>query len=130
MRLTDEQLNTLRYSDFNVSRPVDLRDADLSKAFVYDRTYGFFYVGIGNHPHIMSMLLAFHHGYNDKYGALQMADELGIRWSSDTADMFLKTIIGSAFRSSQSAIVYAGKRNNLTQSERKFFGEVKYLFEE
>ena len=29
-----------------------------------------------------------------------------------------------------SGIAYAGKRNNLTPSERKFFGEVKYLFEE
>lgn len=130
MKLNEQQLKTLQYCDFSVSHPVFLLEADLSRPFVYDRKFGLFYVGSGNHPHIMSMLLAFHNGFDEQYGALDYADSVGLRWSSETADRYLETIKGTAFKSSVHDTIFAGKRNNLSPSERKFFGDVKYLFED
>jgi len=130
MKLTEEQLTALNYSDYEVSLPVELTAADLSRPFVYDRKWGVFYVGNGYHQAVMSLLFAFHNGYNDRFGAMYCAEALGVRFdSSALADMYLKTIKGTLYMSTMSHTLYAGKRSNLTPSERKFFGDIKYLFE-
>ena len=109
--------------DAQMSDPVVLGRADLTKPFVYDRRYGVFYVPMGHHQTAMSLLLAFDHGCRD---GLTVANKLGLRYSHGTADHWLETVPGTAFRSSQGTAVRAGRRESLNVLERRFFGEVVY----
>lgn len=112
--------------DAEMSDPVVLSRADVSRPFVYDRQFGFFYVPMGRHQQAMSLLLAFHHGHSD---GLTAAGRLGLEYSSGSADHWLEHIPGTAFRSSQGSRVLAGRRGSLNAIERRIFGTVDYLFE-
>lgn len=105
--------------------PVQLHGADLDKPFVYDRAYGLFYVPMGSHQHAMSILLAFQYGLCK---GIEVAVHLGLKFSSATADHWLESTPGAAFRSSVGRSVQAGKPGNLTVIERRLFGAVDYLF--
>lgn len=128
--LNKTQQETLQYCEFSVSGPLLLEVADVSRPFVYDRKFGLFYVGSGNHPHIMSMLLGFHNGYDGQYGGMEYAESVGLQWSAETADKYLETVRGTAFKSSVRPFVYAGKYKNLNEFELDMFGSVQYLFED
>ena len=109
----------------NMSYPVPLAKADLSKPFVYDREFGVFYVPCGYHQSAMSLLLAFKHGCKD---GVDVAEKLNLEYSSGTADYWLENTQGAAFRSSVGEKIQAGKKGNLTVIERRIFGDVQYIF--
>lgn len=109
----------------HMSLPVTLKDADLTKPFVYDRRWGVFYVPFGQHQLAMSILLAFHHGQTD---AIDTAEMLGVEYSGGSADLWLEKTPGAAFRSSVGKKVQAGPRGNLTAIERRFFGDLEHVF--
>jgi len=109
----------------NMSVPVPLHLADVSQPFVYDRQYGLFYVPVGHHQLAMSTLLAWQHGC---VKGLDVAEKLGLEFSDGTADRWLETTSGAAFRSSQGKKVQAGKRGALTVIERRLLGDVEYVF--
>lgn len=108
--------------DARMSDPVPLSEADVSKPFVYDRTYGFFYVPMGYHQAAMSLLLAFHHG---KSHGIDVAEHLGLRFSEGTADAWLETVPGACFRSSQGRLPSVWALGGLTFAERQRLGDVR-----
>jgi len=111
--------------DANMGLPVPLREADMSRPFVYERAHGVFYVPMGSHQHAMSVLLAFQHGLCK---GLEVAEKLALEFSHGTADHWLESTPGAAFRSSVGKKVQAGKPGNLTVIERRRLGVVEYLF--
>lgn len=111
-------------ADACMSDPIELGQADIEKPFVYDRRYGFFYVPAGMHQQAMSLLLAFHHGL---HSSVEVAKALKLRSSHETADHWLEHVAGTAFRSSQSKKVMAGRRGNLNALEIRRLGVVDYL---
>lgn len=113
--------------DANMSEPVPLARADLTKPFVYDRKYGVFYVPSGFHQTAMSVLLAFHHGL---VKGVDVSQKLKLRYSEGTSDEWLRTIPGTCFKSSVGKRVNAGKRANLSAVEKRFFIDIEYLFED
>lgn len=115
-RFTEEQF--WKMCDAHMSDPVPLKNADLSKPFVYERQYGIFYVPCGMHPLAMSTLLAFQHGCND---AVDVAEKLGLRMSSGTADRWLETTAGACFKSSQSKKISTWSAKSLNAFERRIF---------
>lgn len=110
--------------DLNMSEPVTLAKADLSKPFVYCRQYGLFYVPMGHHQAAMSLLLAFAHGVRD---GIDVANLLGLDFPSETADLWLERTPGTAFKSAVSKSVYAWRPDNLTVIEKRMFGPINYL---
>lgn len=112
--------------DAGLSTPVPLGSADLKNPFVYDRQYGIFYCQPGYHQSAMSLLLAFHHGFDN---GIDVAEFLKLGYSSETADHWLSHTTGSAFKSSVNSKVYAGRPGNLTVIESRIFGGVQYLFD-
>jgi hypothetical protein len=115
-----------QFIDHHMSGPVALRDLDTSQPFVYDREYGAFYVSMGRHPGAMSLLLAFHHGQRD---GIDVADMLGLEYSSETADAWLRNIPGTAFKSSVgSGRIQAGKVGSLSAGEIRVLGDIEYIF--
>lgn len=125
-KLTDVQ--RWKSIDCHMSDPLPLRDLDTSRPFVYDRHYGAFYVPSGLHQGAMSLLLAWHHGLDC---GTEVADKLGLEYSEETADAWLRDIPGTAFRSSVgNGKIQAGKRGNLTGTELKhfFYDDIEYLF--
>lgn len=112
--------------DADMSDPVVLGRADISKPFVYDRRFGFYYVPMGRHQQAISLLLAFHLGMNS---GLDAARELNVAYSSGTADHWLENIPGTAFRSSQGKRVLAGRRGNLSAYELRLLGPVEFLLD-
>jgi hypothetical protein len=125
MLLTDSQRRLIH--NCGIGDPVSLKNADPSKPFVYDRSYGFFPVGWGEHKELMSLLLAFHLGYKT---IPELTEETGLDWPYRTADTFLETVPGTCYLSSVGRCIEAGKSKNLTPSERRFFGDIDYLFED
>ncbi len=111
----------------NMSMPVPLHKADLTKPFVYAREFGVFYVPIGHHQLAMSTLLAWQH---ECVKPVDVAKKLGLRLSDETADRWLQHTPGAAFKSSQSGQVMAGRRGSLSVVERRHLGTVTYLFSE
>lgn len=117
-KLTQDQ--RWRAIDTHMSDPIPLKDADLTKPFVYDREYGVFYVAGGYHPSAMSLLLAWHHGYEDP---IDYAMDNNLDYYYDTADKWLKETKGAAFKSSVGKRIQAGPRSNFTLGELKILGE-------
>lgn len=113
-----------RMCDVNMDLPVPLAKADLSRPYVYCRSYGVFYVGFGHHQSAMSLLLAFAHGVRD---GIDVGRLLGLEFPSETADHWLEKTPGSAFRSAVSSKVYAWRPENLTVIEKRFLGPVEFL---
>lgn len=111
----------------NMSDPLSLGKADLSKPFIYERRFGVFYVPPVHHPNGMSLLLAFQHGLHN--GAA-VGEKLRIQYSAGTADEWLRTTPGACFRSSVGKRVQAGAPDALTVIERRLFGEIQYIFGE
>lgn len=107
--------------------PQPLHLADLSMPFVYDRMIGVFHCAAGRHRLAMSLLLAFRHGCDS---GIEVGDKLGLEFPDNTADRWLEETPGVAFRSSVGRKVQAGKRTSLTIIEKRWLGEVEYLFED
>lgn len=110
--------------DCNMSHPVALAKADLTKPFVYDRKYGLFYVPSGYHYLAMAQLLAFHHDLKRPYDVMK---KFNLRETSDCADYWLEHCEGVAFRSSVSKRIKSGKPSSLNAIERRILGEVDYI---
>lgn len=109
----------------NMSLPVPLHKANITKPFVYDRKFGLFYVPFGYHQSAMSLLLAWQLGL-DK--GVQVVTKLKIAFSSETADYWLENTPGAAFKSSISYFVQAARPNSLNAIERRIFGEICYIY--
>jgi len=107
--------------------PAPLHLADLTLPFVYDRTIGVFHCAAGRHRLAMSLLLAFRYGCDS---GLEVGEKLGLDFPDDTADRWLEETPGAAFRSSVGRKVQAGKRASLTVIEKRWLGDVDYLFED
>lgn len=116
--------------DAHMSDPVPLHEADLARPFTYDRKWGVFYVPPGYHYVAASLLLAFHH---DLETVTDAWDKFNVKDSYETSDIWLDTIPGTAFRSSVSEKVRAGRKNNLTTMEKRILskaGILTFVFEE
>jgi len=122
--LTSQQLQALEKT--GASEPEPLHLADLSRPFVYDRAFGVFYCVPGRHRDTMSLLYAYAKGYES---GIDAAEELGLDFPEETADRWLEEIQGTAFRSSVGHRVQVGKRASLTIIEKRWLGEVEYLFD-
>lgn len=113
--------------DCNMSNPVPLAEADLTKPFVYERRWGVFYVPFGYHAISMSLLLAWQ---NNCDSPIDVGDLLGLRASDETADHWLEHTEGAAFRSSVGKQIQVATRKGLTVQERRLFGDVACVFED
>lgn len=116
---TDEQWYAM--CDANISLPVPLAKADLTKPFIYDRKWGLFYVPGGRHQIAAATLLAFHHGFRKAYEIL----ELNI---DNYADTYFETVPGTAFKSSVGTrLVRTWSPQSLTAVEKRILGPCQYL---
>jgi hypothetical protein len=122
---TPEQWQTLL--EAGASEPQPLHLADLSLPFVYYRPVGVIHCGAGKHRLAMSILLAFAHG---AASGVEIGEHLGLDFPDETADRWLEITPGAAFRSSVGRKVQAGKRANLTLIEKRWLGDIQYLFDE
>ncbi|WP_077594131.1 hypothetical protein [Polaromonas sp. A23] len=122
--LTSQQLETLKEAGASEPKPFHL--ADLSRPFVYDRAFGVFYCVPGHHRCTMSLLLAYAKGYES---GIDAAEDLDLDFPDETADRWLEEVQGTAFRSSVGHRVQVGKRANLTLIEKRWLGEVEYVFD-
>lgn len=111
--------------DAQLSEPVALAQADLSKPFVYDRDFGVMYCPSGYHQNAMTLLLAFANGLARQ---AEVGDKLGLDVPIETADRWLETRPGAAYLSAVGAKIRAGRRGGFTVIERRIFGEVDYQF--
>lgn len=121
---TSQQLLALKEAGASAPEPLHL--ADLSRPFAYERAFGIFYCAPGRHRDTMSLLFAFFKGYES---GIEAAEELGLDFPEETADRWLEEVQGTAFRSSVGHRVQVGKRANLTFIEKRWLGEVEYLFD-
>jgi len=110
--------------DAQMDLPVPLAVADLTKPFVYTRKYGVFYVSSGYHQMAMSLLLAFDHG---SLNPIYAAEALGLSFPFKSADHWLRTTPGTAFRSSVGKKGVHAHRGSLTAIERRLLGDICYL---
>ncbi len=113
--------------DAGVKEPQPLHLADLSLSFIYFRPVGVLHCGAGKHRLVMSILLAF---ANNCDSEVEVSEQLGLDFPDETADRWLEITPGAAFRSSVGRKVQAGKRDHLTSIEKRWLGEVQYLFDE
>lgn len=113
--------------DAGVSEPQPLHLADLSVPFVYDRAVGVIHCGAGKHRLAMSLLLAFAQGCES---GIEVGEHLGLDFPDETADRWLEITPGAAFRSSVGRKIQAGKRSHLTLIEKRWLGDIQYLFDE
>lgn len=110
--------------DFNMTLPVPLKEADLSKPFIYERRWGVFYVPMGMHQGAMSLLLAFQHGL---VCGITVAEKLGLAYSEGTADYWLEHTPGAAFLSSVGRNIQAARYDSLNAREHRLFGDVRFV---
>lgn len=108
-----------------MSEPVALGQADLTRPFVYERKHGVFYVPGGMHPGAMSFLLALQHGLPS---GVAVAESLGLRYSSGTAEHWLEHTPGAAFRSSVGKHIQIATGRDLTALERRLFANAQRIF--
>lgn len=115
---TDEQWYAM--CDARMSSAVALRDADLTKPFVYDRRFGLFYVPMGYHQQAMALLYAFHHGETRSW---ECAKTLGITYdgTSKLADRWLSEKPGTCYRSSMNKAIRCWKPGHLSAAELRYF---------
>lgn len=110
--------------DIQMSRPVPLNVADLTKPFIYCREFGVFYVGGGRHMAAMTLLLAFQHGELDW---LDIAPKLSLEYPYGTSEHWLEHTPGAAVLSSVSKTIEAFSVSNLNEAERNAFAKIRYL---
>lgn len=120
---TDEQW--WKMCDAGMGLPLPLAHADLTKPFVYERAYGVFYVPMGHHQRVMSLLLAFQHGM---LSTIDLAEKLGLEPHGETADRWLESTPGAAFRSSVGKRIQVPTGKGLTAQERRLFGDFVRIF--
>lgn len=123
---TDEQWYAM--CDQNLSRPVPLHEADLSKPFVYYRPWGLMYVPSGYHQGAMATLYSFQQGC---LSYLDAGEALGIksyRVCETLADRFLTDIDGTAFRSAVGRGITAGRPSSLDARERLVFKSTPIIY--
>jgi hypothetical protein len=101
-----------------MSAPVPLEDADLSKPFLYQRAFGVSYVASGYHQVAMSLLLAFNHNL---LSGMEVARVLGIDFPDATADYWLENTPGAAFLSSVGNKINIASFRKLSPLERWLF---------
>lgn len=111
--------------DAGAREPQPLHLADLSLPFVYYRPVGILHCGAGKHRLAMSILLAFAHNCAS---GVEVGEQLGLDFPDETADRWLEITPGAAFRSSVGRKVQAGKPAHLTQIEKRWMGDIQYLF--
>ncbi|MDP3227094.1 MAG: hypothetical protein Q8N13_03845 [Acidovorax sp.] len=75
----------------------------------------------------MSLLLAFAQGCES---GIEVGEHLGLDFPDETADRWLEITPGAAFRSSVGRKIQAGKRSHLTLIEKRWLGDIQYLFDE
>lgn len=116
--------------DVEMSFPVSLNEADLTKPFVYDRRYGVFYVNIGMHVFAMALLLAWDQGVHKymriDYKPLGISDFMGGD-ACAYSDYFLENTKGTCYLPSLSKTIKAGAKCNLNDMELDYFYPVDYL---
>ena len=116
--------------DCNMSRPVQLNKADLSKPFLYDRRYGVFYVGFAHHRFAMALLLSLDYGEYDYLDLDHTQFGISDFRKIDVhgyADYYIENTEGTCYRSSLSDNVIAGKKGHLNSNELDYFYPVDYL---
>lgn len=112
--------------DAGMSLPVHISKADLSRPFVYDRSFGVFIVPFGKHQLAMSLLLAWQHGCKS---GMAVGEKLSIEFSGETADRWLRDTPGAAFLSSVGKRIQVGTGKGLTVQERRLFGNFATVFQ-
>ena len=120
---TDEQWHAMCSADMSMPEP--LAKADLCHPFVYHRKYGVFNVPRGMHQAAMCVLWAFDNDF-DRY--IELSKILHLTDYSKIAEDWLVGTEGTAFRSSCSSRVIAGKKSNLNEPEKRKFGEIEFIF--
>lgn len=129
-RTTVEKEIWWKMVDFGLSMPVPLHKADLTKPFVYDRSFGVFYVPAAKHQSAMSLLLAWQLG-KQNYLDIEPSDidihECNLSDTGVLSDYYLEHTKGTCFLSSVSKKIKAGKKGNLNSDELDCFGMVDYL---
>ena len=122
--ITDKMWNAMCVANMSLPLPID--QADFSRPFVYDRSYGVFFVPSGSHQAAMSLLLAWK---NQEKNGVRVAEKLGLSYSDGTAYYYLEHIQGTACLSSVGKRICAVKKSNLSELEKEYFGVVNYLFD-
>lgn len=106
--------------DAHMSQPVKLRDADITKPFIYDRRWGLFYVPFGYHEFAMGTLYSINNGETNR---IDMAEKIGRPYELSTlADLWLEEH-GTAYMSGVAKIITAWSFENLNRQEHDVFGD-------
>lgn len=108
MKLTDEQWWAI--SDY-ASQPIPLRDADLTRPFLYVRGYGVFYIDMGCHQLVSALIYTWMQGKPDIF---DLVDEGVLEATScyEVAATRLTELDGVASLSNVGRdIIYASKLN-------------------
>jgi hypothetical protein len=74
----------------------------------------------------MALLLAFHLGFDN---VKELEASRGWKWPFEMSDNFLKTLPGTCYLSSCGIVPECAYKYSLTPSEKRFFGDVEYIFE-
>jgi hypothetical protein len=105
----------------NMSQPVMLKNADITKPFVYDRRWGVFYTPFGHHQGAMRLLLTWQQGCRNEN---EMCERLNIRYDR-AADYWLQHTPGSAFLSgAPGGKIQVWSFKNLTAGELRLLDNV------
>lgn len=124
---TDEQWYAM--CNRNMGLPVPLSEADIDRPFVYDRTWGLFYVPMGYHGQVMALLLAFHHGF---VCPIEYAESIGrenhYNITDELADAYLLERPGTVMSSSVGTHLQVGRRSHLDAAERRVFREFRICY--
>lgn len=122
MRPTYKQLRAM--DNIYLSRPVPLAKADLSKSFVYQRGLGVFYVPFGHHPGAIAMLFALNNGFDN---GIDACEALGLEYSQGATIRWLRETPGAAYKSSVGRRIRAGKIENMSAAELRYFADADFL---
>lgn len=129
--MTEDNLSLL--AKHNMSSPITLESANLTKSFVYDRKFGFFYVAGGSHNIAMSFLYAMHHGFNDIHKMFEHPDFSNMKGRGsiclgEISDRYISEIEGVCFKSSVSNYILGGSPSHINRREMTFFeGRIQFL---
>ena len=133
MEVTDEKLYQL--VDYKLSNPISLEDGNLTKSFLYDRKFGFFYVSGGNHQLAMALFFSWHKGFLNPHELYESEEykeikSTGIGRFEALADKYIDEIKGTCFKSSVSRYIIGGKIENFNKYEMEMFEDrIRFLDE-
>ncbi len=114
MTVTDQQW--YKMVDSGMGKPVKLKDADLTKPFVYQRGWGVSYVNPGYHQSAMRLLYTFHLGYT-RFSDMIKASDFDTFDEMQQASDAWALLPGTAWRSSVGMGI---EYNDLSPSEMRF----------